>query len=141
MVSIRILLGTSALSLLTGSVLYLAIRSQHLLMFHWAKFLGLGSTIKLMRSSDWWEWNILPQWAIYSLPYGLWLFSYMGITIAIWGTDKTWRKHFWLALGPIIAILSELAQSIKAIPGVFDWLDIYVLIGATIVGYLVLLFP
>ena len=63
-----------------GSFIYILFRSKHLLVFHWFNSLGLYPVILTARQ----YFNIyeqIPAWLIYSLPNGLWAYSFMFLII------------------------------------------------------------
>ena len=66
----------------------------------------------------------LPNWFLFSLPDGLWLFSYTSLILLIW-RNKIDRENFiWIVIIPILIILSELGQLLNIVPGTFDLVDI-----------------
>jgi hypothetical protein len=121
--------------LLTGSVIYVLFRPTTLLMFHGADSLGLTGSIGTMRS--WVDGcdRYLPNWIIYSLPFALWVSSYLFFIEGIWGRSIPVVRYAWFRCVPIIAIAAELAQSIYIIPGHFDSVDLITIIFATILGF------
>ena len=86
----------SLVILLLGGLIYVIFRDKSLLMFDWLK---------------------------YSLPDGLWIFSYMFIVDAIWDREKNAVSMIFLWGLPIVAVLSECFQYFGLLAGVFDWMD------------------
>jgi hypothetical protein len=104
-------------------------------MFHWADSLGLTGLIGTMRT---WVDGIdryLPTWTIYSLPFALWVSSYLFFIKGIWGNSISLVRYVWFWCIPVIAIAAELAQSMHIIPGRFDIVDLVMIILATILGF------
>jgi len=102
--------------LLLGSLIYLAFRSDSLIVFDWLNSLNVVDQTQdfrqLFRQYD------LPDWALYSLPDGLWCWASTGWLWIIWR-----RINLWTASPLILALSLEFGQLFQLIPGVFDWLD------------------
>ena len=122
--------------LLAGSLIYIFFRPTTLLMFHWADSIGITNAISSMRAWANGFDNHLPNWAIYSLPFALWVLSYLFFIDGIWDGSKAVVRYAWFWCVPIIAIAAECAQSIQIISGRFDSTDLIAIISATIVGFL-----
>lgn len=120
---------------LSGGLIYIIFRTEKLIMFRWFEYLNISQEIfALKRYCD----NFtLPDWIIYSLPDGLWMYSYTGILLEIWKCSVTRQNLFWIFSIPVAAILSEFFQFFKLIPGTFDFIDlIFYLTGIMIPFYL-----
>ena len=121
--NIRIVKSWIALILFfIGGLIYLAYRQETLQMFHWADMIGVTSQINDLRNLI--NGEGLYGWVKYSLPDGLWLFSYMFIVDSIWNGDKHISSSIFIFVLPVFAILSEFAQYFDLLPGVFDILDL-----------------
>lgn len=71
------------------------------------------------------EWGSkLPNWLLYSVPDGMWIFSYVTLILAIWKNCITRENIFWLIVIPLVAVLSEFGQMAGIIPGTFDIIDV-----------------
>lgn len=121
--------------LLAGSALYVLFRPTTLLMFHWADALGLTGSIGTMRASLDGLDKYLPSWTVNSLPFALWVVSYMFFINGIWGNSISLVRSVWFWCIPVIAIAAELAQSMHIIPGRFDLVDAVMIIVATTLGF------
>ena len=111
-----IVLSFSALFM--GGGLYLLCRSERLVMFDWCKTIGIYPFIQQLRPK-----GNFDSWLVYSLPDGLWLFSYIILVGAIWAIDM--RKSLLCSIPMIIiAIGSELLQLPQIIRGTFDMMDL-----------------
>ena len=124
----------SIVCLTIGSMIYLCFRSESLLMFHWAHAAGLSEGMQLIRDAARPFRLTLPSWSNYSLPYSLWVLSYMFAQRAVWHDSHDLGSCLWILSVPIIAIISELAQALQIIPGTFDGVDLAMLATAAIVG-------
>lgn len=127
---LRILtVGCGLLSIVFGGCLYLLYRSETLLIFKWIKVMGIYDFISVLRPD-----NGINSWFVYSLPDGLWLFSYIMIISAIWCFDIRKSLLYSVPL-VIIAIGSEILQIPHIVSGTFDFIDLWCYIVATILGY------
>ena len=109
------------ISFCIGGLIYLIYRSLTLQMFVWFKQLGLYSSVISFRNE---YWPTLPDWIIYSLPDGLWLFSYLLIMKAIWYKKTTKQALVLPLILPIFMNLTEILQGLNCFPGTFDLLDV-----------------
>lgn len=133
---ISICLAVGCLSL--GSTLYVLFRPTTLLMFHWAASLGLTRSIEIMRSWVDGFARYLPTWIVYSLPFTLWVLSYLFFVRAIWWSSATLDRQKWFWCIPVIAIAAELAQGMHIIQGYFDIVDLITIVVGTTIGSIVL---
>lgn len=121
--------------LLLGAAIYVLFRPTTLLMFHWADMIGMTRSIGILRTwvdgSD----KYLPTWIVYSLPFALWVSSYLFFIKGIWWNSTSLVRHAWFWCIPVIAIAAELAQNISIIPGRFDRVDLIAIILGTIFGF------
>lgn len=107
--------------LILGGLIYIIFRTETLIMFQWFRYINISDEIRLIKSYR--TTYSFPNWFIYSLPDGLWIFSYTAISLKIWKHLITRQNIFWVFSIPIIAISSEFLQLFKIIPGTFDFLD------------------
>jgi len=115
-------LGLSAVTLGLGGAIYLALRPRTLLMFGWLDAVGAHDLINQLRSFVApWEY-LIPRWVDYSLPTGLWAFSFLLLIGCVWKHDyRVFRNYAGFVGFGIIA--SELLQ-LGPLEGTFDWLDL-----------------
>lgn len=113
-----------------GGMIYVLFRPQHLLMFDWIETIGLTDGINTMRERG----NILfPEWIIYSLPDGLWIFSYSLCIGSIWEFEIKKCIPALLML-PAISVFDEILQSLNMVPGTFDLMDIFAYSISSLIG-------
>ena len=117
------------LPVILGGSIYLLFRVDSLLMFQWLEFFDLKESLLRLRECIKIEF---PDWVIFSLPDGLWLFSYVSFMLMIWRHKPSWQSFFWIGIMPFIAIASEVLQYFKVLVGTFDIMDIY----AYLIGFL-----
>ncbi len=102
-----------------GGIIYIVFRSDQLLLFNWLATIdgvrtlnNYGNTIHVF------------HWFKYSLPDGLWLYSYTSLMLEIWRYRINEQSLFWVFSLPFIALSSEFLQLFKIIPGTFDFIDL-----------------
>lgn len=118
------------LTLIIGGLIYILFRTDSLVMFKWFAALSLDKPIEYLRDSTLTVKNHLPDWFLFSLPDGLWIFSYITLTLMIWGKVNK-QNLFWIFFIPFIAVSSELGQLFNIVPGTFDTIDlIFYIAGA-----------
>ena len=122
------IVGLVALTI--GGLIYIRYRSESLLMFTWFHDLDLSDYINEIRAYK--SHNGLTSWMVFSMPAGLWLFSYLLIIDSIWGKETRLFYSYFILILPIAALTSELLQYLNVLPGTFDYLDMLSYVLATI---------
>ncbi|MFT5229871.1 MAG: hypothetical protein ACI9EV_003025 [Urechidicola sp.] len=125
------------LTLLFGGFVYISFRQDTLKMFRWFDSINLSETISRLRLLTLPLTDHLANWFLYSLPDGLWLFSYITVLLIVWKNTISKHNIHWLLLVPSIAIFSEIGQLIGIVPGTFDILDITFYFGGTVLPILI----
>ena len=125
------------LTLLLGGLVYISFRQDTLKMFNWFDLINLSEAILGLRSYTLALADFLPNWFLYSVPDGLWLFSYISILLVVWDNKISKHNIHWLLLVPTIAIVSEIGQLLGIVPGTFDILDLTFYIGGTCLPILI----
>lgn len=133
----RKLLYGHIISLLTGGLIYILFRTSTLKMFLWFDSLGLTETINTVRNMTLDYSNQLPNWVKFSLPDGLWIFSYVCLLLLIWSDSEIKKSLPWILVIPIVAILSEFGQLPNIVPGTFDPVDLVFYLTGTILPFLI----
>ncbi|WEK68742.1 MAG: hypothetical protein P0Y62_12885 [Candidatus Chryseobacterium colombiense] len=123
------------LPIISGGLIYIIFRTEKLIMFRWFEYFSLSDGINLIKKLK----NIysFPSWFIYNLPDGLWIFSYTAISLEIWKHSITKQNIFWIFSIPLIAVLSEIFQLFKIIPGTFDFIDIIFYLSGIFLAYFI----
>lgn len=128
----------SAIALLAGGIIYILFRTSEPVFFSWIRAAGLDNWLSFARNSSLSLTPHLPGWVVYSLPNGLWAFSYALLITAIWSDSKSWLKYIWMASIPVLVLGFEILQLTGFIPGTFSLQDMALgiagLIGGVIVG-------
>lgn len=130
----RLFIG-SILTLLLGGSIYVFFRALSLNMFNWFVSLGLNNSIlKIRRLTQ----NIkIPDWILFSLPDGLWIFSFVSFQLFIWNNKIEKENCVWLFCLPIMAIISEIGQLVKIVPGTFDSIDLVMYLIGTVLPFFI----
>ena len=118
-----------------GGWIYLLFRTETLLMFRWADAIGLLGFIERQREM-WGHWGAaLPDWVLFSLPDGVWVYVATAFFGRLWRSGP-WVPHVcWTGMASFLAIGGELAQWVGWIPGTFDWVDVLLYVVAALVSY------
>jgi len=125
------------ITLLLGGMVYLSFRSNTLVMFSWFDKINLLEPISELRLITLPLSANLPNWFLYSLPDGLWLFSYLTVLLVIWDNTISKQNIQWFFLVPILAIFSEIGQLSGIVPGTFDITDLLFYLGGSILPILI----
>lgn len=124
------------LTLIIGSLIYVVFRSQTLLMFRWFEKCNLKNIIggfRMMIEKN----ESIPDFIVYALPDGLWMFSYMSVILYLWNNDLKKENFLWVFGLPIIAIASEIGQYFGLVKGTFDIMDLLLyLLGGLLPFYI-----
>lgn len=112
--------------LITGGCIYIFFRSLDLRMFEWFNIIGITEVIFNFRDIVQSNINLRP-WMIFSLPDGLWTYSFTSSMILVWRNNDKYSKIF-ICSPLVISILFEFLQYFEIINGTFDWNDVYIII-------------
>lgn len=118
----RLSSAIAILCLLFSSSIYFLFRSTDMYMFLPIKACGGMDKLNDIRSlfAD----CHLPDWFLYSLPDGLWLYAYMLLISTLWHTEKSHLRTVFLALLPILAFTIEGLQFLSLYQGTGDVVDV-----------------
>ena len=114
---------TAFTSLFLGLLIYMLWRPVPVRFFHWLDQAGLGSLLNAVRTYNM-SYQLIPEWAIFSLPNGLWAFSYSLLMTYIWWGRNTTASSFWLGTIPVVGLGYELSQGLGLLPGTFCLQDL-----------------
>ncbi|WP_291151809.1 hypothetical protein [Flavobacterium sp. UBA7680] len=93
-------------------------------MFHWINTIGFLEELLKIRQTLTPVKVIIPEWVLFALPDGLWMFSYMSLILLVWKNNISRESVIWIFIIPFVSLLSEVLQAIKVIPGTFDKIDL-----------------
>jgi hypothetical protein len=88
-------------------MVYVSFRTDSLTMFKWFAALSLDTTIETLRETTLTIKQYFPDWFLFSLPDGLWIFSYVSLMLLLWKNEVNKQNLFWIFMVPLIAIASE----------------------------------
>jgi len=131
----RLTIYHCVLPLFLGGLIYVLFRSSDLRLFKLFGLLGIddgvyNARIIFLEFKVW-----LPEWLYYSLPDGLWVYSFTSVLLIIWNNEI--EKVKYLLLIPFFSgVLIEVFQALKLFEGTFDFLDLVFSIG----GFLLSIF-
>ena len=97
-------------------------------MFVWFDQVGLSAAVDIVRVRGQAAMTYLPQWVLLSLPNALWLASGLMVLDSIWGAESPTEKRLWLLALWCLAVGAEFGQSLRIIPGTFDWQDVGIMV-------------
>ena len=124
-------------TLFCGGLIYILFRSSSLKMFTWFKILHLDTFLQKTRNYTSLITYNLPDFILYSLPDGLWMFSYVSLVLYLWKNEVKYENLFWIFIIPLIAIISELGQLFNIICGTFDTIDLLLYILGMLLPFVI----
>lgn len=118
-----------------GALIYILFRPMQIIVFQWINLLGFES--QLLKARALFDIsNHLPDWVVYSLPGGLWAYSFMFLISFIWGDEQRLGKKVFTIIVIILALGSELGQLFGVVPGTFCVADIVAYTIGLLLGYI-----
>ncbi len=112
-------------AILFGVIIYALWRPDTIRFFVWLEAVGLRDPVKNIRMYMHPLHTRIPEWIIYSLPNGLWAFSYALIITHLWRDNNSVVKYMWFGSIPMLAIGYELLQYAGVLQGVFCYQDLF----------------
>jgi hypothetical protein len=120
----RYIILTVLLPLIIGLVIYILYRPTSIFFFNLLNetlFLNILNLRADFGKSD----NFLIKWSIYSLPDGLWLFSFTNTFILLWRFESRKKRWILFSIPLTISLFHEFFQLIGLISGTFDLIDCF----------------
>lgn len=133
----NLIIAHTILPLLVGGLLYISFRSTTLKMFSWFKFIGIENTILNIRQQLSPLKLNLPEWTYFSLPDGLWVYSFTSALLIVWDNQFRHAK-IWLLIPFFTGAIIEIAQGFKIFRGTFDILDLTFTIVALLLSIIII---
>ena len=118
-------LGLAATSIIVALIIYKLFRSHDIRMV---------SMLDAVFPAD--SSMMITEWAKYSLPDGLWLFSYELFIAWLWRYQIRLGSILFAAILPLVAIAAEFLQLTHFLPGTFDIVDVAFYLAACCFGIL-----
>jgi len=114
------------ISLSIGLFIYLVWRDITNPFYKWTVKFGVSENINVIRETV--SSFEMPSWFIYSLPDGLWMFSFVLFMSTLWNNNKSGSGKVWIILSISAGISFEVSQAYIPGMGVFDWIDLSVIL-------------
>jgi len=112
-------------SLVVGALIYILFRTSSLLVFSWIDLLGLSNIVTDARQLVSPFLKYLPKWVLFSLPDGIWVFSFTFAIFYIWHNSKLKRgMYFWIILPLLLSISGEIGQWLQLVEGTYCHTDV-----------------
>ncbi len=112
------------LSLLAGGAIYLLLRPGMIRFLSWLDTFGLNTLVEFVKIHCKQSYQSVPAWVVFSLPNGLWAFSYTLIILHIWLDHNSVVKYLWFVSIPVVGMGHETLQYLRVIPGTFCVVDL-----------------
>ena len=106
-------------SLLVGGFIYILWRPETIIFIRWLDTYGWGAPLDFFQMFGNKYYHLVPAWVVFSLPNGLWAFSYTIIILHLWWNHNSPVKYFWFISIPVVGMGYETMQYLKVIPGTF----------------------
>lgn len=115
-------------------------RTDSLSIFRLFELIGLDNWLNSIREKTM-MWNI-NSFIKYSLPDGLWVYSFSYFIFNIWfaETKEKIMKYLFISIPLLCGVGGELMQLAWPIVGTFDWQDLLVSLGAYLLAFAVIKF-
>ncbi len=105
--------------LAVGTFIYLIFRKDTLYVFQWVEFIGLKEEILSLQQYVNPMTTYLPNWFLYSLPDGIWVFTFTVVLCWIWHKNKTIERKYWVVLPLLLGVTGEIGQYLNLVQGVY----------------------
>lgn len=119
---IILLMAISLVSLIVACTIYIGCRESSFIIYGWVGIDDKSWWVSALR--DVFDHVVTQEFVKYSLPDGLWLYSYLLLIEVIWHRNDGNAKKYFLWFVPLLAILSECLQHLSILPGTGDWNDV-----------------
>jgi len=109
------------------------------MMFRWADAIGVKPVLDNMRvycTTIQFE-NL--NWFFFSLPDGLWVYSFTSFMLIVWGLKFSRHSIFWISIGPSFALCGEMGQALGVVRGTYDPTDLLLCLIGSILPAAILL--
>lgn len=103
-------------------------------MFDWISKMGLDNFIYPIRELLVQFKVNLPNWVYFSLPDGLWVYSFTSALLILWNG----KLNLWLIIPFFFGVFCEVAQGLEILNGTFDIMDIFFTFISLIVAVLII---
>ena len=138
LLTVRFILVHVVVPVLVGGLIYTFWRKPTLLVFSWYDFVGLNGIVDSLRSGAQPYYSSLPEWFLFCLPDGLWVYAMTSFMAGLWVASPKPYLLFWISLAPVLAIGGELGQLFGFVEGTYETRDlVFYLAGFTLAAFVV----
>lgn len=124
-----------ALPIVLGGAFYLLLRRDDIALFRVVDAIGLGHALDALRVTTRAVASWLPRPIAGSAPDAAWAYAFGAGIALVWHDDPTSRSaRAWIGCGFAAAVMVELAQGLRWIPGVYDPIDLVAIAAAYAFG-------
>ena len=123
--------------LLIGMAIYVCFRGNDLVVYSWFPILKGISNVFYIQDGLSFIPKSVREFVIYSLPDGLWLYSFTCFMIIIWDKSQSKLKYVWMSFAVMIALTHEIGQGLGLVVGTFDLKDLTVYVFAALAAVIV----
>ena len=109
-------------------------------MFRWADAIGVKPVLDDIRIYCTTIQMDNLKWFFFSLPDGLWVYSFTSFMFIIWRFKFSRHSIFWISIGPLLALCGEIGQALGVVIGTFDPTDLLLCLIGSILPF-IFLFP
>lgn len=115
---------------MAGGMIYILFGDETIRLVDWAMGMETLADLRSQYSSF-----SIPEWMIFNLTDGIWLFALLQFIDIIWAEEK--GSEVWVFLSILLAIGHEFGQRTAIFSGTFDVLDVLAYIIVTIISILI----
>jgi len=119
--------------LLIGFIIYVLFRDKNIQLFIFFERIGVSNFINNIREHTLPFSEYIPKLILYNLPDAIWVYSFSIIMGIIW--YRTRYFIYWLSIGFVLGLSSELCQLFNIIKGTFCRVDLFFNIFAFVLAY------
>ena len=124
------------LPLIIGSLMYILLRSDTLLVFDWLGYINANELVYSAREYTLPLVRYIPFHILYSLPDGIWVYCATLSLLLVW-KPKDKSKYLWASIPFICAASAELLQLTYIVPGTFEVADLIAYITGGVAAYII----
>lgn len=121
------------LPIFIGGSIYVTYRHNSITMFKWLELLSLTNIVSSLREYLSPTREFIPDWVVFSLPDGLWVYSFSSSFLIIW-QDNLSSAVPWILCPLLFGAFAEILQYFTILSGTFDLVDFYFCITASLLS-------
>ena len=122
-----------------GGIIYLLFRVDSLMMFRWADAAGIKPALDNIRIYCMTMQMDSLSWFFFSLPDGLWVYSFTSFMLIVWDLKFSRHSILWITIGPILALGGEIGQAFGVVKGTYDSTDLVLCLIGSVLPVIIIL--